>query len=424
MSNEIKFIKLTITTCLVVLLASGLFNFVIDPYNIFQIVRLQGINTSKAGADDRIGFSKTYMAKKTNPVTIILGTSKFDIGIDPANRYIPNDMKPAFNFAVPGTSIYSQYRNLQHVGINQRAKLVIMGLGFESFLTDTYSNEIYPPARQEFEDRLAFNYDGSVNQARTIKALKDYSAALLSNSALNDSFNTIFSANTVWLDQSGLSSGQVRFGSRVQNKGHYSVFRNMIRKQLINEPGNKVVNENSKAFKALDDLIHYGKKNNLDLIFILPPDHAFQLELWNALGLWNEFEKWKQLLVSKIEAYKNDNFKIEIHDYSFHNVMTIEDVPPLSDLTPMQGYWESIHFKKQLGDIMLEEIFTRKKNSVGVLLNSDNLCKHLHNMRRNQNRYFDEKQQQVNLFNEIVSNNKFTASRVELVGTDRITCSK
>ncbi|MCK4708525.1 MAG: hypothetical protein KAU21_07905, partial [Gammaproteobacteria bacterium] len=77
------YFKWLASSCLTVLLLAGIFNYIIDPYNIFQSITLQDINTSKPATSNRTGLAKTYMVNKTAAETLFIGTSKFDVGLDP-----------------------------------------------------------------------------------------------------------------------------------------------------------------------------------------------------------------------------------------------------------------------------------------------------------------------------------------------------
>lgn len=420
MSKKFNYITWALMTCLTVLLVSGIFNFIIDPYNIFQTFSIAGVNTSKAGAGDRVAFSKTYMSEKVNAKTIILGTSKFDIGLDPESRYIPEKNKPAFNYGVPGSDVYDQYRYLQHASSNYKPNLVIIGLDFEEFLSNVDKPDIYPPSSRNFERRLKFNYDGTWNDSRAAQILQDYSAALLSNAAIDDSVRTIADGSTVWLTKQGLSSGRLRFGSEVKNKGYFSVFRDTIRKEMTKKSFG-VVSKTSFGFMALDDIIKFCARRGIDLIIVIPPYHAYQYELWKMLNLWDKFEQWKILLAEKInESKSRSEITISLWDYAFYNETTTEDVPLAPNQSSMKWYWEPIHFKRSNGDLILMEVFSQIKNGMGKKLDLDNVCEHLRDVRVLHDKYHKDKKDQIENFRKIVAEKYLPKyKRIEL---DKVTC--
>jgi len=81
-------------------------------------------------------------------------------------------------------------------------------------------------------------------------------------------------------------------------------------------------------------------------------------------------------------------------DFSGYNSLTTEDVPPDGDSeTQMKWYWESSHYKKELGDLVLDRIFdyhhSRRivPDDFGILLTSENITAHLCRIRDKQREY-------------------------------------
>lgn len=402
MSDSV-FFKSLITTCLLVLLSAAGFNYIIDPYNIFQSVELAGINTSKPATSNRTGFAKSYMSENIKAKTLVLGTSKFDIGIDPGSEVLPAYARPAFNFAVPGATVYQQYRYLQHASAKQMPEMVIMSLDFELFLAIPDTEEEYPPETGpgKYEKRLNVTYSGTATKDKYLQTLKDISASLLSNTAIVDSLKTILAGKRTWIWPTGLSSGSARFGTEVNSKGNYSVFRDTLKNHVSSVQG-KSIQPGSHAFKALDDVLEFCTKNNIRLVLIMPPSHAFQYELWDQLNLWNDFEFWKKTVVNKIEAHAKADNDTVLWDFARYHGMATEEVPgPFVTSIKMQWYWEPVHFKKSLGDIMLREVFSKKDPALGVQLSHENILRELELNRQKRAHYRQKKSDQIDLFNSI-----------------------
>ncbi|MBT6050167.1 MAG: hypothetical protein HOG49_25505, partial [Candidatus Scalindua sp.] len=121
--------------------------------------------------------------------------------------------------------------------------------------------------------------------------------------------------------------------------------------------------------------------------------HARQSETIVARGIWNDFEKWKRKLVELNEqvALEQNRELFPIWDFSGYNSYTTESVTENGDKeSTMQWYWESSHYKKELGDLVLDRIFNYKhpdrvvNDDFGVLLNSDTIEPHLRQIRNDQ----------------------------------------
>jgi E3 ubiquitin-protein ligase DOA10 len=74
-------------------------------------------------------------------------------------------------------------------------------------------------------------------------------------------------------------------------------------------------------------------------------------------NLWPLFNQWKSLVVNELINMNQYSTQIELYDYSGYSLYHCERIPPMGDLlSTTQWYWEAGHFKKELGDIILEEV--------------------------------------------------------------------
>ena len=411
MSGTNNYFKWLFSAFFCVVLSAATFNYIIDPYNIIRAFAIQGINTSKPATSNRTSLAKAYMITDINAQTLFIGTSSFDVGMDPDSKYLPFYAKPVFNLALPGADVYKQYRYIQHAVSMHKPKMIIMSLEFRLFLSKESEVGNYPPNMElkNYEKRLNVNYNGEKNEGQYSQYLKDLSASLLSISAIIDSIKTISSGHTVWVTQLGHSSGEARFGSEVKNKGYYSVFRDVIQGQIKTLSGRKI-DPLSPQFKALEEIIRYCKEEGIELVIILPPYHAFMYELWDKANLWVEFEYWKQYVLLTVESAKSSKFDVSLWDFSTYNEVTTERVPPPSNTEiKMKWYWEPIHFKASVGDVILKNVFTHGESDIGTRLSQSTICDHLNNVRLEKNSYRNNNTKQVNLFNSIISKHtKFT----------------
>ena len=103
-------------------------------------------------------------------------------------------------------------------------------------------------------------------------------------------------------------------------------------------------------------------------------------------GYQEEFENWKRNLFQIIELKKERalQHKINIYDFSGFNTFTSEAIPNKEnkeDLqTNMEWYLESSHYKRRLGNKIIERLLTEEdnsKNSFGIKLSKDNIERHL-----------------------------------------------
>lgn len=116
---------------------------------------------------------------------------------------------------------------------------------------------------------------------------------------------------------------------------------------------------NSPDFDTLRALLARCRQANMQLHLIIYP-YAHTLELFRAVGLWNAFEdrKRKVTQVADEEAVASGSAQsFPLRDFSGYSPATIEDVPAPGDLqSEMRWYWEAGHFKKELGDLVLDQV--------------------------------------------------------------------
>ena len=111
---------------------------------------------------------------------------------------------------------------------------------------------------------------------------------------------------------------------------------------------------------------------------IIPPRHLALSEIERALGLSKEFDNWKIELVNLINEFKNDFPDKEppiLWDFSLINDITTEKLPE-NNIENMIWFRDRIHFRKKLGDHVLDIIFANNdkenllKENIGVRIDT------------------------------------------------------
>jgi hypothetical protein len=137
-------------------------------------------------------------------------------------------------------------------------------------------------------------------------------------------------------------------------------------------------------------------QRTLDVRLFISPSHARNWEVIAAAGLWSKFEEWKRLLIAinETEAAKAGKPEYPIWDFSGYNSITTEQVPLKGDTTTlMRWYWESSHYKKETGDLVLDRVFGLSISGMplpddfGVSIDSRNIDRHLQDIRAGRMRY-------------------------------------
>jgi hypothetical protein len=379
--NFKQYTKFTFFLIFLMLLLITTFNAFMDPFAIFNGPKIIGINANKPVLSTHVRLTKSMAIRSKKPDSIILGNSRAEYGIDPKHP-VWGDQK-VYNLGLGNASVYEIYRYLQHAQEIQPLKEVVLMLDFVMF------NAIGNREKEDFEERrLATDYTGN----RQGGVWSDLSTSLLSFDAMVSSVETLF--NQDYSDIVYLTNGMIESTFRSAHiNGYHESF-------LVNEKGyfsgpsyqpfsfSSVYRNNWSIYRKIIVLAH---KNKIDLKIAISPVHARQLEIFSNMGLWSDFEKWKRQLVSINEKVASNTGKssFKLLDFSGYNKYTTENLPDIGDHeTIMQWYWESSHYKKELGDLVLDDLFEYRHTSrdgdhkFGVQITSKNIDSHLEIIRQ------------------------------------------
>ena len=393
MKQHRLFLKNTFYLVFGLYLTVGVFNLTVDPYGIYNLVVIEGVNNVKPPWDSQERMVKTLQLRKLRPKGIILGSSRTNFGLDPEHVAWKLDSRPAYNLSMANMSAEEKYRLLKYANSLNDLKRVIIGLDFFAF-------NIYHPDTilNDFLDLASITKDGDT---KIPSLVKEFQNTLFSFTAIEESFKTI----TYKGKQSRSLYGQhfpiyERGPRALSNRMFrlYSVhlwFPNTNRKFCIyNE------NKESKKFEQLGKIINFSIRNNIELKIFINPVHADLLEMMRFMDLWPLYENWKRGLVNLIATINKDKSKetsISLWDFGDYNSITTEKIPLSTDIgKTMQGYIDVAHYKKSVGDVILDKLLTHPNSQkitnkdFGHPINTQNIEKHLNNIKGNQVQYQNE----------------------------------
>jgi hypothetical protein len=380
----IRYIKISILIFLILIFVISAFNLLVDPYSIYNSKLYEGINVYKFEAHKHLRMIKAEKITQIKPKTIILGTSKAEYGIDPDHTVWEN--LPVYNASLTSGNIYEMYRYMQHAHATKNLKTVLLALDLISFKLEILKNDFD-------ENRLSIDMDGNYQK----KSISNLISPIISLDATKSSIKTVFNQkNKIY--KSYLSNGMID----EKYEWDYILKKGGVRNSFINDEKYycKKVYENftfnSKKFNAYqiyEKLLKYAYKNNLDLHIIISPYHARKLQAIKLKGLQNKFENWKSnlTLINEKVALEYSSTPYNVWDFSGYNSYNTISLPTLENKKQqLEWFWESTHYKKKLGDLMLAEIFdsnntdTNNKKKFGKKITSHNINNHLKKIQRDQ----------------------------------------
>ena len=380
-NNFTRYIKITISSIALVLIVVVIFNRLMDPYSFYDGPDFEGVNVVKPYMPRHLRMVKVREVRYKMPSGTLLGSSRGEFGLDPLHRGWA--ASKVYNLSISGSSIYEMLRYFQHAHAVHPQEQVVLGLSLRQFkhseqVTDGFS-----------EERLAVTVDGD---AQGDNVLLDFFHTNASLKTLRYSMKT---RQRQYETPQYLLQGEANPKFLAENK-------NGGRKDFI-ESEKLYCNTTFRDFSFTDDkgeastFLHFRQllaeayADSIDLKILIYPSHARQWEVIDLCGgLWDSWETWKRQLVAinEDEAKKANLPAFFLWDFSGYNTYTSEEVPMLNDTkNKMQWYWESSHFKKELGDRVLDRVFDYRDSSreiatdFGVLLTSKNIEVHLQRIR-------------------------------------------
>jgi hypothetical protein len=335
------------TVALVVVLCGAVTSF-IDPLGLFDGPRVPGINAVKPLLDHHRELSRWRAAERLCPTAGIFGNSRAEIGFDPEHPAFSQAGLSAFNHAIPGTSLATSLRQLKW--LNEAGcppRLVVLGIDFFDFL----GGDPVPKPRPG-DDRIP-SVDAAVlaETVFSVTALRDALATVLVQSERNPAITTPRGFNPL-----------LQYRSEIAKSGHHALFaqraqenwRNWTRKPHRLTP---VGGGPSADDAALAEFLAIATRSAKTVHLVIYPYHAQIRLMIERAGLSELFSAWKRRMLVAAEKASNGKGSVVLWDFSGVSPETLEVIPPAGDRsTQLQFYWEAGHFKKELGDLMLDQV--------------------------------------------------------------------
>lgn len=344
-------------------------NYLVDPFLLFERARIPGFNFHKPDYARRERTAKARALQVRQPRTVIFGTSRAQRGFDPSSQAWPETARPIFNAGLPGSGLEANIQLFEKVAEAGALELALIEAEFESFLaapaTPMTTAALYP-AKDSFD--ALFSLQALTSSLRTV--------ALQNAPGISDIGDDGFNA----LPQAEFELNQV---------GHYQLFRDKIRRlydDMLEEKCNGLAAPGTREnyTRTIKKALYASLKNDVRLVFVIPPYHAdLLLTIW-SLGLWDDFENWKRQLSSEISAFAelNPESRIELWDFTGFGSVQAEPVPMSGDRNArMIWHLEPSHFSVRLGELVLERIFGSEEKTFpdgfGARLTPGMLQRHL-----------------------------------------------
>jgi hypothetical protein len=350
-------------------------NTIVNPYDRFAWQRIPGVNVLKPAVKNHAALTKAYQVERARPVTAIIGTSRAYLGMDSGSEQFPASFDPVYNYGLPGTTMgRSLLRELSQAWGTGRLRHVVAILDFPAFFGPD------PPGEDGAEQRrLMFLDSGAPNKNRQRQRLDDAFLSIFSLAAFTDSVTTILSqrGDRIMDIRADGTSTDADFATAARAEGMNAVFAQKNEAALSQVPPQKHILANWHGtmpnLEIVRDMIGFCRERGVTLTLILGPSHIDGMETYRRAGLWQFVERLKVELAALVTEANSDT--VEAWDFVEYTPYTTETVPPPGDkTTPTRWFWEQVHFKKALGDLMLRRVFSGAPDDFGARLTADTVA--------------------------------------------------
>ena len=358
---------------LLALAVTAAINFAVDPFDVFGMPRVAGFNATKPWASEHTYLAKSHQLRRQQPVTVIFGTSRADIGLDPLAAAWPAAYGPVYNFGLPGSEVFGMERALEQTVANGTPKNAIILLEVEALFGALPSDERWHAPSQG--DRLR----DALQSMLTMSALETSIGTLLTQHRTDNPDLTAQGATT----ESGFrrDAGADGFGELFAQKNReYLPAAQRIAARWAAQPDPAKFGPGSPTLRKVGEILALCRARGIHPIILIAPSHADRLETFSRLGLWPAVEAVKRSLAVLGPG-------VQVWDFMGYDPETTEPVPPIGDRTAqMHWFWEPAHFQRRLGDLMLRRVFG-EPGSFGVLLTPATVTQRLQQVRDAQQQY-------------------------------------
>lgn len=367
-------LQLIVTTILLVSVVCC-FNWIIDPFDVYRVVRKEGFNAVKSQYGKYTRLAKIVQIEKYPRRNLALGNSRTEMGIDMSHPFWGG--YEGWNSAVSGGDIHLVRRFLEHAVAVSPLEKVIIGLDFMMF----NGHKI-----QKLDDETYFAVDKNGCWNRLHK-FKQYVLTLGTYSAFLASVRTLRKQrpidNVYALDGRRLTS-HARMNV-LEDGGHDKEFSVLERRSVEMywdvSSGNLIHHyQTIQGWSTMDEfrkIVRLSQQKKIKMYLVISPCHARLFDTEYNMGLGPKVEQWKRDITQIVDQanLKDGEMPIELWDFSSYNLYLTEAVPTKTDhKTLMQWYVDPSHYSVELGHIMLDNILEKGgASSFGIRLTASSI---------------------------------------------------
>lgn len=376
-----RFLKIVFVLSFFSILFVASLNYIVDPYGIFDTKFFK----NKPEQHINIRLVKASKVLKLKPVSISLGTSRTEFAYDPNHKYFS---KPSYNLAVSSASLYETRVYLEKTLAQAKLKQVLLVLDWIMFnsekMKQTYDFEEYFYPDKFYKYLLSTDlFNTSLKTIRKQKKINPY---------LENGQRDWYSEQETINKMGGHLNTTIKYEKKYYRTSKYKSNTNIYQ------------DTKKSSFEDFRKILELCYKNDIKVDIIFGPSHIRQWEAYDYYQDINTWYKWKKEIVFFVEEIANKEGKTpyRIMDFAVYHELTAEEVPS-NPKEKMKYYWEASHYKKELGDIVLDRLLGLSPSlyeDFGVEVNSKNIALHIENLKQDRKKFIDSKAYRKEVFDK------------------------
>ncbi|MCM2681489.1 hypothetical protein [Echinimonas agarilytica] len=296
---------------------------------------------------------KPWHVRNAKPEVVVIGNSRPLYSFDTTRI----SKKNSYNFAIAGANTWETVRNFEHILYTSAPKLVFLSV-------DNVCSNI--------ADKTNVHVMG--NALREMRAHYYRILALLNTEAFNAWLTDKLPSNDELYDRSGR---RTRFESnRTMAEGFRFRENNKIKNRFKSQWSE------SCNVRAITRLLTLAHENNVDLKMFINPIHIRYIEVDHQFKYTEQLlniRKKRFVELNELVAQQFGKKPFTIYDFLEINDVTTEFVDLSS--TDFPKYWyESSHYKKNVGDMMIDRMMSNRPEggtAFGTEINTSNIDAHI-----------------------------------------------
>lgn len=366
----------------------GILNYQVDPYLTHQWDTPQ-VQQLRPGREKLSAWGKTYALAKFRPGIVYAGNSRTELGLPTRTALFAG--KDVFNGALSGASLGDAIAMVRHANAVSRLDTVIWGIDAPSFSMEIGNTDF--DRELVASDRFYLARRGLLNMKRALTTDMTMDSLRL----LRGTFGRACHSSLAYYGQ----RDDVCVRDRIDGWGGTSKAIVPRIREYIRGAG-----PTAEAMAALDETTAELCKSGAKLRLYINPTHAMTADALYHAGKWPAMEDWQGRLAELGQRYRAQGCDARVYDFSGFNSITTEAIPQASGTADMTYFWETSHYRVNVGAMILNRMFDGKEAGpadFGVELTPQSLARHQSAQRAARDRYHLEHPQESRMVREVVN---------------------